>query len=158
MLLRHALTGATATAVLLASCHFSDLTPGVGHHDETSLQALPAAFYQALALRSDTALDRVALPAATALLTTDRDPAVLVPLRTMIEIPERRNQNGGARIVRVELRPDGEVATARLVVAARSSDGAHEYEATDFVTMAHRQGGWRVAHAAFGPWKPRSAP
>ena len=153
---------AVAASLLAVSagtaCRFEDLTPGGSRRDEPSLQSLPAAFYQALGARDDSALARAALPAATALVDEDRNPAVLVPVRTMIEVPERRNQGGGARIVRTELHPDGDLATARVVVAARSPDGAREYEATDFLTMAHRAGGWRVAHAVFGPWRIRTAP
>ena len=72
-----------------------------------------------------------ALPSATALLATDGGSPVLVPMRTVIDVPERRNQGGGARVVRSDLHTDGDVASDRVVVVARSADGRREYEATD---------------------------
>ena len=88
------------------------------------------------------------------LVATDRAAPVLVPLRTMIDVPERRNQGGGARIARTELRADGDVATDRVVVVARSGDGRREYEAADVLTVARREGGWRVAHVVFRACSP----
>jgi hypothetical protein len=145
-------------SLLLSSCRFQDLTPGTARHDEATVQAVVTALYQAIGTRSPTGLQRIALPAATALLTSDHGPTVLVPLRTLIEVPERRNQGGGARIVRTDLHTDGDVATDRVVVAARSGDGRREYEASDMLTLARRAGVWQVAHAMFGPWRTRSAP
>jgi hypothetical protein len=142
----------------LASCRFQDLTPGASRHDEATVQALVTSLYQAIGTRDAAALQRVALASATALVAPDHSPPVLVPLRTMIDVPERRNQAGGARVVRTDLRPDGDVATDRVVVVARTADGRREYEATDIFTFARRSGGWRIAHAVFGPWHIRSAP
>jgi len=122
------------------------------------LQALAAGFYQALASRDRAGLEHATLPAATVLVAAERAPAVLVSMTSMIDIPERRNEHGGARIVRVELHPDGDLATARVVLAARGADGHSEFEATDFLSMAHRTNEWRIAHAVFGPWRIRSAP
>ena len=64
------------------------------------MQTAVGAFYQAIATRSPEAMQRVALPAATVLMAADRAPPVLVPVRTMIDVPERRNQGGGVRLVR----------------------------------------------------------
>jgi ketosteroid isomerase-like protein len=144
--------------VLVASCRFQDLTPGASRHDEAAVQATVASFYQAIGTRDAAALQRVAFSSATVLVATDRAAPVLVPLRTMVDIPERRNQGGGARITRTELRADGDVATDRVVVVARSGDGRREYEATDVLSVARREGGWRVAQVIFGSWHPRSTP
>ncbi len=144
--------------LLVASCRFQDLTPGASRHDEAAVQAVVTAFYQAIGTRDAAGLQRVAFGSATVLVATDRAAPVLVPLRTMIDVPERRNQGGGARIARTELRADGDVATDRVVVVARSGDGRREYEATDVLTVARREGGWRVAHVVFGTWHTRSAP
>jgi ketosteroid isomerase-like protein len=134
------------------------MTPGGSRHDEVSVQAVVASFYQAVGGKDLAGLQRIALPSATALVATDRGPPVLVPLRTMIDVPERRNQGGAARIVRTDLRPDGDVATDRVVVVARTRDGRFEYEAADVFTVARRAGEWRVAHAVFGPWRSRTSP
>jgi ketosteroid isomerase-like protein len=155
---RHRRRAALIITLALASCRFQDLTPGGSRHDEAAVQAVVASLYQALGARDAPGLARVALPAATALVVADRSPPVLVPMRTMIDVPERRNQGGGVRVARTELRPDGDVATERVVVVARSGDGLREYEATDVLTIARRAGVWRVAHAVFGPWRSRSAP
>ena len=122
------------------------------------VQTAVSSFYQAIATRSLEAMQRVALPAATVLMAGDRAPPVLVPVRTMIDVPERRNQGGGVRVLRTEFRPDGDVATDRVVVVAHSSDGRREFEAADAIVLARRNGEWRVAHAVFGPWKLRTAP
>lgn len=126
--------------------------------DEAATQAAVSAFYQAIGARNIEAMQRIALPAATALLAGDRTAPVLVPMRTMIDVPERRNQRGGVRVLRTEFRPDGDVATDRIVVVSRSADGRREFEATDAVVLARRAGEWRVAHVVFGPWKARSVP
>jgi hypothetical protein len=142
----------------LSSCRFQDLTPGNARHDEATVPGVVAAFYQAIGARDLAGLERAVLPASTALLAADRGPVVLIPMRNLIEIPERRNQSGGARIVHTELHTDGDVATDRVVVAARSGDGKREYEASDVLTLAHRAAAWQVAHAMLGPWRIRSAP
>ena len=144
--------------LVAASCRFQDLTPGGSRHDEAAVQATVTTFYQAIGAKDAAGLQRAALSSATALLATDHAPPVLVPLRTMIDVPERRNQNGGARVARTDLRIDGDVATNRVVVVARSSDGRREFEAADVLTIARRASTWRIAHAAFGPWRVRTAP
>lgn len=141
-----------------ASCRFQDLTPGGARRDEATIQAVVASLYQAIGQKDLAALHRVAIPSATALLAAERGAPVLVPMRTMIDIPERRNQLGGARILRSELRVDGEVATDRVMVVARSRDGSREFEATDLFTVARRNGEWHVAHTVLGTWRTRSAP
>jgi hypothetical protein len=142
----------------LGSCRFQDLTPGNARHDEATVPGVVTTFYQAIAGRDRAALERTALSASTALMATERGLIVLVPMRTVTEVPERRNQGGGARIVRTELRTDGDVATDRVAVTAKSTDGLREYEASDVITLAHRAGRWQVAHAMFGPWRLRSGP
>jgi hypothetical protein len=142
----------------LSSCKFQDLTPGGSRRDEAAMQGVVASFYQAMATRNVTTLGRTSLPAATALIAPEKGPAVLVPVRAMIDVPERRNQNGGARITHTELHVDGDIASDRIVVVGHSADNRREYEASDLVTLAHRAGSWRVAHVALGPWRTRSAP
>lgn len=142
----------------LGSCRFQDLTPAGSRRDEAAVLAVVGSLYQAIGARRLDAMQRITLPSATALLTGDRTPPVLVPMRTMVEVPERRNQAAGVRIVRTELRTDGDIATDRVVVVTRSANGRREFEAADNVVLARRDGSWRVAHVAFGPWKSRSAP
>jgi hypothetical protein len=142
----------------VSSCRFQDLTPGNARHDETMLPGVVNAFYQAIGSRDRAALERTTLSASTALMTTDRGPIVLVPMQTVIEVPERRNQGGGVRMIRTELHTDGDVATDRVSVVAKSPDGRREYEASDMITLAHRASRWQVAHVMFGPWRIRSGP
>lgn len=142
----------------VASCRFQDLTPGGARHDEATIQLVVASFYQSLGKKDAPGLQKIAIPSATALVAGERNSPVLVPLRTMIDVPERRNQPGGARVVRSEVRVDGEVATDRVVVVARSGDGRREFEATDVLAVARRGGEWHIAHAVLGTWRPRSAP
>jgi ketosteroid isomerase-like protein len=141
-----------------AGCRFQDRTPGSSRRDEQAVQGVVTSFYQAIGARDFNGLERVTLSSATALLSSDGASPALVPMRAMANLPERRNQGGGARIVRTELRPDGSVATDRVVVSARGGDGQREFEATDVLTLARQGGRWQVAHAMFGPWKSRSAP
>ena len=158
MTARHITVPLLLASSLLGSCRFQDLTPGGNRHDEVMVQSVVAAFYQAIGARDRTALARTAMPAATALVAADHGPTVLVPMRTLIDVPERRNQAGGVRLVRSDLHADGDVASDRVGVVARAINGRREYEATDVVTLAHRSGAWQVAHATFGPWRLRSAP
>jgi len=142
----------------LTACRFQDLTPGGTRRDEAAAQTVVSSFYESIGTRNMEAMQRVSLPPATALLSGDHSPPVLVPMRTMIDVPEQRNQGGGVRVTRTEFRADGDVAMDRVVVLSRSGDGRRELEATDVVTLARRDGQWRVAHVVFGPWKLRSAP
>jgi len=144
--------------VAFVACRLQDFTPGSTRHEEGTLQAATTLFYHALGQRDTTELDQAALPAATALVGGPGDAAVLVPIRTMVTVSERRNENGGVRVVRSELHPDGDIATTHVVVVARSRDGSQEFEASDWLTFARRGEGWRVAHAVFGPWRNRTAP
>lgn len=143
-------------AVTLVSCRFEDRTPGGSRPEDVALRVLVADFYQAIGGHDRVGLDRTALPAATVLLAGAT--TTLVPVRTMIEVPERRNEGGGVRVSRLDIRPDGEVATARVVVVTGNPNAGREYEATDFLTIAHRDGAWHIAQAVCGPWRIRSAP
>jgi hypothetical protein len=145
------------SALTLSSCRFEDGTPGGSRPEDTALRGLVAEFYQAVGRRVGVRLDRAVFPAATVLLDGGSG-AALVPVRTLIEVPERRNEGGGVRISRIDLRPDGALATARVVVVAVNTIDGREFESTDFLTIAHRDGTWRVAQAVFGPWRMRSAP
>jgi hypothetical protein len=156
--LRPSFAAAFVAALLTSSCKFQDLSPSGSRRDETAMQATVTAFYRAIAAHDAAAVQRVTYPAATTLLQPEHGAPVLVPIRTMIDVPERRNQHGGVRVVRSDLRIDGELATDHLVVTAAGDDGRREYEASDFVTLARRDGGWRIAHVALGPWRVRSAP
>ena len=145
------------SALTFSSCHFEDGTPGGSRPEDTALRTLVADFYLAVGRRDAARLGRAVFPAATVLLA-DASGAALVPVRTMIEIPERRNEEGGVRVSHIDLRLDGALATARVVVVAINSIDSREFESTDFLTIAHRDGSWRIAQAVFGLWRVRSAP
>jgi hypothetical protein len=151
------------TAVLLlllavVGCHFDYRAPSGARAEDAALQGVATAFYTALTRHDTTAFALAVFPAATVLIDGGRNPVTLVPARTLFDIPSRRTDRGGVRIVRSELRSDGDLATARLVIAAERSSTQGEYEATDLLTLARRDGAWRVAHAVLGPWRLRSAP
>ncbi len=143
--------------LVLSSCRFEDRTPGGSRPEDTALRNLVADFYQAVGRRDPVGLGHAVFPAATVLLAST-DGATLVPVRTLIEVPEQRNEGDGVRVSRIDLRPDGAVATARVVVVAVNSIDGREFESTDFLTIAHREGVWRIAQIACGPWRVRSAP
>lgn len=145
-------------AVALAGCRFEDRTPGGARRDDTSVQALADGFYAALAGRDTAALARTTYAGATALVAGGQNPPALVPVRSVLGVPDRRTTAPVPRIVRTELRPDGGVATARVVIASRTSDGVGELEAMDFLTLARVGDQWRVAHVIFGPWRMRTMP
>lgn len=147
-----------ASLAFASGCRFVNQPPGGGARRDASLQGVVDSLYRALAGHDTVAFDRVTFPAATTLLQSDPRLVTLVPLHTLLDIPERRSSDGGVRVVRVEFRPDGNVATARVVVASRERGGEREWEATDVLTLAYREAAWRVAHAVFGPWRIRSAP
>ena len=145
-------------ATALPGCRFEDRTPGGARRDDTSVQALAEGFYAALAGRDTVALSRTTYGGATALVAGGRSTAALVPIRSVLGVPDRRTTSPVPRIVRTELRPDGGVATARVVIASRTPDGLGEIEAMDFLTLARVGDQWRVAHVIFGPWRSRTMP
>jgi hypothetical protein len=152
---RAALLMAVATGV---GCRFESRPPAGSAREDATLEGVVESLYVSLARHDTTLFDHGTFAAATTLLQSDARLVSLVPLHTMLDVPERRNAGGGVRIVRTELRPDGNVATARVVVASRDLGGTREWEATDVLTLAYRDATWRIAHAVFGPWRIRSAP
>jgi hypothetical protein len=149
LLLLVALTSATG-------CHFEDRTPGGAQRDDTSLEQATRNFYVALAAHDPAAVSRAAFSSASVLVDGRGGAApTLVPINTMIAVPDPRTSGVTPRIVRTELRTDGNVATARVVIAQAIPS---EMEAVDFLTLAREGTQWRVAHAVFGPWRTRTAP
>ena len=143
---------------LLAGCQVEYRAPSGSRVEDAALQGVTASFYAALTRHDTAAFGRVVWPTASALIDGGANPATLVPLRTLLDLTGQRSGRTGVRLVRSDLRSDGDLATARLVIAASPGTGADEYEATDFLTLARRDGSWRIAHAALGTWRLRSAP
>ena len=144
-----------AVAVIGGGCRFEDRTPGGAGSDEASLQQVAASFYQVMARGDVAATDRITFSSSTVLVDDGRGVARVVPVHTMLGLPDRRTSDGPPRIVRTELRTDGAVATARVVIAVSLPS---EMEATDILTLARDGSQWRIAHAVFGPWRRRGAP
>lgn len=144
--------------VALLGCRFDYRAPSGARGDDTAMQGVPAAFYRALAGHDTAAFAQAVFPAATVLIDGGSNPVTLVPARALLDVPEHRTERHGVRLVRSEVRGDGNLATARVVIAAESAVGLGDYEAADFLTLARRGGVWRVAHAVLGPWRLRSAP
>ncbi len=154
MPLRHGVLLLAAT-LALAGCRFEDRTPGGAQRDDTSLEQVARGFYAALAAHDPAGIERTAYSSANVLVDGGQNPPRLVPVHTMINVPDSRTSGVMPRIVRTELRTEGGVATARVVIAQAVPV---EKEAVDFLTLARDGGHWRVAHAVFGPWRTRSAP
>ena len=140
---------------LVTACHFEDRTPGGPQRDDASLEQLVRNFYEALARQDASALERTAYSSASVLADGGSQAPVLVPVHTMITVPDARTSGVTPRVVRSELRTDGGIATARVVIARSVPT---DMEAVDFLTFSRVRGQWRVAHAVFGPWRTRSAP
>ncbi|MEO5825913.1 MAG: hypothetical protein ABIR59_08500 [Gemmatimonadales bacterium] len=151
LLTRHVL--AVAILVAVAGCRFEDRTPGGARRDDLSLDRVATQFYGALARHDTVALARIVFPTATALVDGGRSPAALVPVTAVLDVPGTRTSLPSPRIVRTELRADGGAATARVVI---STAFPVEMEAVDVLTLAREDGGWRVAHVLFGPWRVRA--
>ncbi|MES2124034.1 MAG: hypothetical protein V4503_05020 [Gemmatimonadota bacterium] len=143
---------------LLTGCQFEYRAPSGSRVEDAALQGVATSFYGALTRHDTATFNRVAWPTATVLLDGGQNAPTLVPLRTLLELRGQRSERSGVRLVRSDLRADGELATARFVIAAAPSSGQGEYEATDFLTLARHNGSWRIAHAVLGAWRPRTAP
>lgn len=142
----------------VTACRFDTRAPNGVRGEDAALQGVATAFYGSLTRHDTAAFGRVVFPAATVLIDGGGTPATLVPARTLLEVPEHRTERNGVRIIRSEMRADGNLATARMVIAAESTVGLGDFEASDFLTLARRDGTWRVAHAMLGRWRLRSAP
>lgn len=154
----HRIVGTVAALIAVTGCQFDYRAPSGTRSDDAALQGVPTAFYRALASHDTAVFARAVFPAATVLVDGGSTPVTLVPARTLLEVPGRRTEGSGVRMVRTEVRADGDLATARVVIAVDSRIGLGEYEAADFLTLARREGVWRIAHAVLGPWRLRSAP
>lgn len=142
----------------LPGCQFEYRAPSGARGEDTVLQGLPMAFYRAMGNHDTSAFARAVFPAATVLVDGGSNPVTLISARALLDVPGRRTDDGGVRLVRSEMRADGDLATARVVIAVDSKVGLGEYEASDLLTLARRDGAWRIAHAVLGPWRLRSAP
>lgn len=143
---------------LISGCSIENRAPeGAPAGEEAAIQNAVAGFYQELA-SSDTALATpAAFGAATVLIAVAGADPALVTRGTFAGLPERRTASGGIRLVRNEIRIDGELASVRQVVVSREQGDTAEFEATDYLTLGRRDGLWQVAHALFGSWHPRSS-
>jgi hypothetical protein len=154
--------GRTVACSLLSlaviGCRFDYHAPNGARVEDVALQGVATTFYASLTHHDTAAFARAVFPAATVLIDGGRNPVTLVPARTLLDVPGRRTDRGGVRLVRSELRSDGDLATARLVIAVEGNASQGEYEASDLMTLARREGSWRIAHVVLGPWRLRSAP
>lgn len=139
-------------------CRFDYRAPTGARGEETAVQGITSSFYRSLAEHDTAVFERVVFPAATLLLDDGKNPVTLVPARTLLDLRGDRTDRTGVRLVRSEVRTDGDLATVRSVLATGGSRQKSELEASDFLTLARRDGVWRIAHALFGPWRLRSAP
>ncbi len=117
-----------------------------------SLDRVAGLFYGALARHDTAALARITFSTATALVDDGRHSASLVPITAVLDVPGARTTMPIPRIVRTELRADGGAAIARVVISVAFPV---EMEASDVLTLAREDGGWRVAHVLFGAWRVR---
>jgi len=145
-------------ALLLAGCHFETRQPQGSAGDEAAVTQATTGFYRAMARRDSVALQQMTFGAATVLLTAGHSAPSLIAGRALRDLPERRSGGGEVRVVRTEVRLDGDLASVRATIATRDRGDAGEFEASDQLTLARRDGGWRVAHALLGSWHPRTAP
>ena len=142
----------------LCGCRFETRQPDGRAGDDVAVEAATATFYRALAAEDSAAIRTAAMGAATVLVVAGRSAPSLVGWRALLDIPERRTVPGGVRLIRTEIRVDGDLASVQAVIAGREGSDAGEFEASDLLTLARRDGEWRVAHALFGSWHPRTAP
>lgn len=146
-------------AVLAAgACQFEERPPSGSGAEEEAAHATVIGFYAALAARDSAALRRYSFASGNALLDVTGSDVTLVPTRALLSVPERRTTGSAPRIVRVEMRLDGGIGSARVVLATLAADGSGEWEATDQLTLGRREGTWRIAHSQLGTWRIRTAP
>lgn len=148
----------TALTLIGGGCQFEVRPPSGSGAEDDAAQAAVVGFYAALASRDSSALGRQTFASGNAILDVTGADVTLVPMRALLTVPERRTSGSAPRIVRVELRLEGGLGSARVVLAAGNADGAGEWEATDHLTLGRREGVWKVAHSQLGPWRTRSAP
>ncbi len=124
--------------------------------DEQALEALVSTVYAAMGTQDTIALDSLLLPAATVALATMGE-GYLLPAHVLLEAEAPRSAESAGRVVRTDIRLDGDLATVRIVAAARPAGAVAESEVSDLLTLVRRGGSWRVAHVVFGGWRGRSA-
>lgn len=147
------------TLLIAPACHLEEREPlgSLRQGDERALELLVADVYAALAARDTLALDALLLPAATVALAAV-DEGYLLPGHVLFEPEAPRSAGAAGRVVRTDIRLDGNVAVVRVLAAARPAGAAAESEANDLLTLVRRDGTWRVAHLLFGGWRGRAAP
>lgn len=150
--------GLLALLGVVAGCDLETRPPSGSRRDDSAVAVVVAEFYRALAARDRTGLRSATFPAGSAMLDATGRAVTLVPMRALLDVPERRTLGVSPRQVRTEVRMDGGMAVVRVVLVAPSDDGAGELEATDVLTLGRREGEWRIAHSQLGRWRARSAP
>lgn len=150
--------GLLAILGLVAGCDLETRPPSGSRRDDSAVGVVVTDFYRALATRDRAGLQATTFLAGSAMLDATGRAVTLVPLTTLLEVPERRTLGSAPRPVRTEVRMDGGMALVRVVLVVPSDDGAGELEATDVLTLGRREGEWRIAHTQFGGWRARSAP
>jgi hypothetical protein len=138
------------------ACHLEEREPlgSLRQGDERALEAVVTSVYAALGARDTLALDSLLLPAATLAMATMGE-GYLLPRHVLFEPEAPRSAESAGRVVRTDIRLDGDIAVVRVVAATRPAGAATESEASDLVTLVRREGAWRVAHLVFGGWRGR---
>lgn len=148
------------SVLLLAApaCHLEEREPlgSIRQGDEQTLEALVSKVYAAMGAQDTIALDSLLLPAATVALATVGE-GYLLPAQVLLEAEAPRSAESIGRVVRADIRLDGNLATVRVVAAARPAGAITESEVSDLLTLVRRGGSWRVAHVVLGGWPGRMA-
>lgn len=145
-------------ALATPACHLEEREPlgSIRQGDERALEELIAGVYAALGTRDSVALDSLLLPAATVAIATMGE-GYLLPRQVLFEPEAPRSAEAAGRVVRTDIRLDGDLAVVRVVAATRPAGATTESEASDLITLVRREGAWHVAHLVFGGWRGRSS-
>ena len=142
---------AAAVVLSLGACRFESRVPVGTVRDDATVLGSVRALYAAMERGNTDEIDSLVMPTATALLGTSDGPA-LVPWRAMMSAGAGRIAAPELRVIRTEIRIDGDLAAVRVTVAGRSGPNTASPEASDLLTFARMHNRWLLAHASFGSW------
>ena len=158
---------ALVVAVLVAGCHIEDRAPSGSRHDDDAIRSVLATYYQSLGTHNWVRSRELFADSATVEVRRTAPDSVWRDFRSPdayhVYLSRRYSgARGGAiavRMFRVDIRQQGDLATAWVVTRRRpmEGEGRDELGTADIMLLRRERGAWRILSYASTPDLPAAA-